>query len=124
MVSSRRTLIAALVFAVAGIAQTAPAAAHAIIVDSSPAIDAAIKGPDVAIALRYNSRIDRERSRVTLVDAKGKSSTLPLAKSGPPDVLAATAKGLAAGEYKIRWQVLAIDGHITRGDIPFHVTAP
>jgi methionine-rich copper-binding protein CopC len=31
------------------------------------------------------------------------------------------AADLAAGGYVLRWQVLAIDGHITRGDIPFAV---
>jgi len=32
--------------------------------------------------------------------------------------------GLAAGAYRLRWQVLASDGHITRGEIPFTVTSP
>jgi methionine-rich copper-binding protein CopC len=124
MLPSRRALTAALVFGLAALAQAAPARAHAIIVDSSPAIDASVKGPNVPITLRFNSRIDRERSRLMLLDAKGSSSALLLGKAGQPDVLTATATGLAAGDYKLRWQVLAIDGHITRGDIPFHVTAP
>ncbi|MDB5406671.1 MAG: copper resistance protein CopC [Rhodospirillales bacterium] len=121
---SSRLAVVAIVLGLVGTVPTAPAKAHAIIVDSSPAVDASAKGPDVPITLRFNSRIDRERSRLSLVDAKGNSSALPLAKSGPPDILTATAKGLAAGDYKLRWQVLAIDGHITRGDIPFHVAAP
>jgi homogentisate 1,2-dioxygenase len=41
----------------------------------------------------------------------------------PIDALIAKASGFAPGRYKIRWQVLAIDGHITRGDIPFTVQA-
>ena len=36
------------------------------------------------------------------------------------DVLTAHAE-LAAGAYVLRWQVLAIDGHITRGEVPFRV---
>ena len=35
-----------------------------------------------------------------------------------------TAAELQPGEYTVRWQVLAVDGHITRGDVPFTVTAP
>jgi len=31
---------------------------------------------------------------------------------------------LAPGAHVLRWQVLAIDGHITRGDVPFTVVAP
>jgi methionine-rich copper-binding protein CopC len=121
---SRCGFAAALLLGLAALAPAMPAAAHAIIVDSTPAVDAAVKGPEVAISLHYNSRIDRERSRLLLIDGKGVSSALTIAKSGPPDILSAKASGLAAGEYKLRWQVLAIDGHITRGDIPFHVAAP
>jgi methionine-rich copper-binding protein CopC len=121
---SRRAFAAALLLGLAGLAPAMPASAHAIIVDSTPAVDAAVKGPDIAITLRYNSRIDRERSRLLLLDGKGVSTTLTIIKSGPPDIMTAQATGLAAGDYKLRWQVLAIDGHITRGDIPFHVTAP
>jgi methionine-rich copper-binding protein CopC len=31
---------------------------------------------------------------------------------------------LAPGDYRLRWQVLAYDGHITRGEIPFTVMHP
>jgi len=37
------------------------------------------------------------------------------------DILSATANDLKPGEYQLRWQVLAVDGHITRGEIPFTV---
>jgi methionine-rich copper-binding protein CopC len=40
---------------------------------------------------------------------------------GAPDTLSAKANDLKAGEYQLRWQVLAADGHITRGGIPFTV---
>jgi hypothetical protein len=38
-----------------------------------------------------------------------------------PDALAAKTKRLAPGAYVLRWLVLANDGHITRGEIPFEV---
>jgi methionine-rich copper-binding protein CopC len=28
---------------------------------------------------------------------------------------------LSPGAYSVRWQVLAVDGHITRGEVPFTV---
>ena len=105
----------------------APAAgsAHAIIVDSSPAVDATVAGPDVDVTLRFNSRIDRARSSITLTPPgaakSAKSAALPLAAIDSPDILKARATGLAAGPYVLRWQVLSVDGHITRGDIPFKV---
>jgi methionine-rich copper-binding protein CopC len=37
------------------------------------------------------------------------------------DVTVAKANDLQPGEYKLIWQVLATDGHITRGVIAFQV---
>ena len=98
-----------------------PAAAHAIIVSADPAVDAVVHAPSLPVTLRFNSRIDRERSRLTLLRSDGSSQPVPLARAGSPDTLAAKIDGLAPGRYRLRWQVLAIDGHITRGDIPFAV---
>jgi methionine-rich copper-binding protein CopC len=98
-----------------------PADAHAIIVASTPAVDATVRGAQVPIKLKFNSRIDRDRSRLALIASDGSSMPLALDPDVPPDGLAATAKGLAPGRYRLRWQVLSVDGHITRGDIPFRV---
>ncbi len=99
------------------------ASAHAILVDSSPAIHASIPAGHAAMMLRFNSRIDRERSRLTLVAPDKSETRLPIASDGPPDVMN-TAGDLHPGDYTVRWQVLAVDGHITRGDVPFTVAAP
>ena len=98
-----------------------PAVAHAIIVSSDPAVDAVVRPPSLPVVLRFNSRIDRERSRLTLLRPDGSAQPVALAADGRPDTLAAKLDGLAPGRYRLRWQVLAIDGHITRGDIPFTV---
>jgi methionine-rich copper-binding protein CopC len=115
-----RRVIAALSFGAASLA-SAPVLAHAIIVSSVPAVGAVVAGPDLAVALRFNSRIDQERSRLILTGPDGKSVTLDMSIASAPELLAATASGLQPGAYKLRWQVLAVDGHITRGDIPFRV---
>jgi methionine-rich copper-binding protein CopC len=99
-----------------------PAGAHAIVVAATPAADGVVAGPRVPIELRFNSRIDRERSRLVLVAPDGREVPLALAGAEAPDVLSAEAGGLAPGRYRLRWQVLGLDGHITRGDIPFSVT--
>jgi len=74
--------------------------------------------------LRFNVRIDAARSRLTLIDADGASQTLEIERQEGPDTLSAEAKGLRPGTYRLRWQVLASDGHITRGEIPFTVAKP
>ncbi len=52
-----------------------PAAAHAIIVSADPAVDAVLHTPSVPVVLRFNSRIDRERSRSRSCCASTAAST-------------------------------------------------
>jgi methionine-rich copper-binding protein CopC len=98
----------------------AQAHAHAILIDSQPAVSASVAAGQVAFKLHYNSRIDRARSRVSLVHAGAPDMTLKLGVDDVADLLTADAT-LEPGAYTLRWQVLAIDGHITRGDLPFTV---
>jgi hypothetical protein len=100
-----------------------PAIGHAVLLESSPALKGSVTGPDVPLKLRFNVRIDIARSRLTLVHPDGSSQALEVNKQAPPDTLSTLASGLTPGEYRLRWQVLAADGHITRGEIPFTVTA-
>ena len=95
--------------------------AHAIILSSRPTSGAQVAGRTLPVHLRFNSRIDQERSRLELIAPDGSSTALPLGATGRPDVIAATAEDLKAGSYRLRWQVMSLDGHITRGDIPFDV---
>ena len=98
--------------------------AHAIVVESSPQTNGVVKGPVIAVKLRFNVRIDGPRSRLALVKPDGTSHALEVLRQPSPDSLAATLSGLLPGKYHLHWQVLAGDGHITWGDIPFTVTGP
>ncbi len=109
-------------FAVLAGLWTAQAQAHAILIDSTPAVHGSVAAGHEAMTLRFNSRIDRERSRLTLIIAGKEQARLPIGSAGPADVMT-TAADLLPGDYTVRWQVLAVDGHITRGDVPFTVTA-
>jgi methionine-rich copper-binding protein CopC len=120
----RRAAVLTFIGLLGQVAIISPAAAHAVIVASAPAVHDTVAAGDVKILLRYNVRIDHARSRLTLVSADGVAHVLPIAADSPPDMVASVAPGLGAGEYRLRWQVLAIDGHLTRGDIPFSVKAP
>ena len=97
------------------------AVAHAILLESSPSINTTVPGPAIPVKLRFNVRIDATRSRLTLVKPDASTQSLAISRDAPVDTLASQAQGLASGEYRIRWQVLASDGHITRGEIPFAV---
>ena len=98
------------------------AEAHAVLVESNPALNGQVSGPDVPVQLRFNVRIDVSRSRLALLRSDGSTQSLELGKPTSADMLTSQAKGLAPGEYRLRWQVLASDGHLTRGEISFTVT--
>src|SRR5216684_5021957 len=118
----RRNLCAFVLLAVAAaFFIVPPAAAHAVLLESNPPLKSAVSGPDVPIKLRFNVRIDALRSRLTLIHPDGSVQTLEISKQTPADTLSAEATGLAAVAYRLRWQLLASDGHITRGEIPFTV---
>jgi methionine-rich copper-binding protein CopC len=74
----------------------------------------------VAIDLKFNSRVDGARSRLILVLPGGATQVLALVKQPASQELAARAE-LEPGAYMLRWQAVAEDGHITRGEIPFKV---
>ena len=97
--------------------------AHAILEASEPGSGATVKAGPIVLKLRFNSRIDRARSRLTLTRPDQTRSTPPIEPEGPPDLLTSTVT-LTPGAYVLRWQVLAVDGHITRGDVPFTVAEP
>ncbi len=106
-----------------GIALFAPmsALAHSILLSSQPAVDSTIPGPEVAVLLKYSSRVDVQHSTLTLLDPDGKVEKVVIQTEPEPGVLAAKLTGLVKGAYVLRWQVLAMDGHITRGKVPFQV---
>ena len=120
MRKSLRNLAAALAFGLAVISPIA-ADAHAVVIKAQPALDQQVAAGPLAIELEFNSRIDKERSKLELTDPAGAKTEVPMDQDGAPNVVTATTAALAAGAYSLRWQVLAIDGHITRGDIPFTV---
>jgi methionine-rich copper-binding protein CopC len=92
--------------------------AHAILKESTPAPNAVITGPDITIRLRFNSRIDASHSKIELTDGK-EGRAVEIGPQITPDTLTGKASGLHPGSYKVQWQVLATDGHLTRGEFPF-----
>ena len=94
--------------------------AHAILEASEPADGSQIPPGTVTIKLRFNSRIDRIRSRLILTRPEKSRITPPINPEGSPELVTASVI-LTPGAYLLRWQVLAVDGHITRGDVAFSV---
>jgi copper resistance protein C len=97
------------------------ASAHALVVASEPAAGAALHAGPERVWLRFNSRIDRVRSRLSLHGPDNGQTPLPLDAARDETLLSARTDIVpwAPGAWRLRWQVLALDGHITRGDVAF-----
>jgi len=94
---------------------------HAILKSSSPASGGSVTSAEIPVKLTFNVRVDAARSKLQLLMPDTSTVELPIVKSPSPDTLASRLTGLKPGAYAIRWQVLAPDGHISRGEIPFTV---
>jgi len=114
----RRFVIACLIAATAGVSRDA--VAHAILVSSHPRAKGTVPPGPVAMSMTFNSRIDPARSSLTLTRPDKTRLAIPIIAASGPDTLVAETT-LLPGPHVLRWQVLALDGHITRGDIPFTV---
>jgi methionine-rich copper-binding protein CopC len=97
------------------------ASAHAILIRSIPKAHEVVASGELDVVLEFNSRIDAARSSLALVLPDGKVEKLTQLPQPSPPSLAAKTSRLALGSYVLRWQVLANDGHITRGEVPFEV---
>jgi copper transport protein len=101
--------------------------AHALLVGSTPKQDEVLDEAPTEIVLRFNARIEKGVSHVTLLDGDGKKvklPPLPQDKDGPVDRLKIDLPALKPGAYKLEYRVLASDGHATPGLLRFTVSAP
>jgi len=100
------------------------ASSHAIVLESSPAADAVLASAPPQVTLRFNSKIEKRFTRITLAAGDRPPAELALperADHGSPDRLVIPLRPLAPGVYVLRYRVLAVDGHITEGALRFTV---
>jgi len=102
------------------------ATAHALVLESAPAQGATLTSPPTHVFLRFNSKLEKRLSHVSLAPAKGKPVALPISVNGQdqPDRIDLPLAPLAPGAYVVRYKVLAVDGHITEGILRFSVLEP
>jgi copper resistance protein C len=101
----------------------AAAYAHAIVLESSPRPGAVLARPPAQITLRFNSKIEKRFTRLTLATGSQPPAPVTAASDEPaaPDRLVIPIRSLAPGDYTLRYRVLAVDGHITEGTLRFTV---
>jgi methionine-rich copper-binding protein CopC len=76
---------------------------------------------DFAFHLRFNSLINHEWSRLTLMHPDGSAEYLVIAYAGPPQELSSQAR-LTEGSYVLHWEAMPVEGHVTSGSLNFTAT--
>ena len=117
----RGLAVAVVLFALA--CAVTPAAAHSLLLESSPAANTTVEAAPPALRLRFNNRIEKRLSRVRIVDERGQTRDLPVAEDGGADQLMASVPAVTPGRYRVEWQVLSVDGHVVTGRFSFTVKA-
>ncbi|HTO84950.1 MAG TPA: copper resistance CopC family protein [Methylomirabilota bacterium] len=118
----RRVLLSGVVAALIATVDFRPlAAADVTVLKSTPVANAKVAGPNVAVDIQFSAPVDHAGSRLTLATPDNKFIPLDIVADAAPDHLAASAKGVAAGAYRLRWHALGEDGKTTHGEIPFTV---
>ena len=113
-------LVAAAVAVAAG-----PVSAHAHLMRSSPAANAAGPSPQ-RLALSFSERLVPAFSKLQLVmPMNGRNDAVPLktgvSSDGRTLVGVLKTKGLMKGAYLIRWTAATADGHRMTGTVPFRI---
>ncbi|MEV6828672.1 copper resistance CopC family protein [Amycolatopsis sp. NPDC051102] len=125
--TSRRSfpvrIAAALAAAGAAAVLAAPgAAAHSVLVSSSPAADASLEVAPAEVVLEFDEPVENRFTELAVLGPDGGSHW----EAGPASIVDARVSAPLrplgpAGGYTIRYRVTSADGHPVSGSIPFRL---
>ena len=110
--------------ALASLAATPPARAHAFIDHTDPVVGSAVQQAPAEVRLWYTQGLEPAFSRVQVFDAAGKEvdkRDLHLDPQNNHLLIVSLPAGLGAGTYKVVWRVVSVDTHTTEGAFKFQV---
>jgi copper resistance protein C len=103
-----------------------PAGAHSRLERAIPVAGSAVRASPPQVKLWFTERLEPAFSKVQVFDRNGNQ-----VDKGNPEVDDADAKllhvslpTLAPGTYRVKWRVLSVDTHVSKGDFTFNVVAP
>ena len=102
---------------------TAPASAHAVLDGTVPATRSTMRESPKEVALKFTQRLEPAFSSVAVFDATGRQvdDGQPLVDAGDATTLRVSLPPLPSGRYRVRWRVLSVDTHVTKGEYTFDV---
>ena len=98
-------------------------AAHTDLDRAEPAVDAALEAAPSQVHIWFTSRIEPRFSRIEVYSANGTQVDKgnSVSSEDKRELTVDLAENLPSGAYKVRWNVIARDGHRVRGDYDFSV---
>jgi hypothetical protein len=124
---SRRRLAAGLaipvILALGALGHPGPAAAHAVLVRSTPAHRSVLAQAPERVDLWFNERLEPAYSTLSVWNEAGVQVDARDVAVGPDDArrLSVTLPRGAAGRYTVKYRVLSVDGHIVDSSLTFTV---
>ncbi|MFO7172766.1 MAG: copper resistance protein CopC [Bacillota bacterium] len=100
------------------------AQAHAGLEESVPADGAVLSAPPPEVRITFTEPLEPQLSTLTLVDAQGQPVPGTTQAAEGDRTLTLRLPPLPSGAFRVRWRILAKDGHVTEGSIEFTVAAP
>ena len=96
---------------------------HASLIKSAPARRAQIFKSPPQIQLWFSERLEARFSSLKVIDSGGNRVDLDnvAVDSNDPKRISVGVKPLVAGQYKIRFRVLSVDGHIVEDEFSFTI---
>lgn len=120
--SSGGALLLAACVSLVGLA--GPAAAHAGLIESSPADGASVQPAPRQVSLRFTEPLDPKLIALVVTGPDG-----PESNAGPPfvsgaEVVQPLPPASGDGMYRVAYRVVSTDGHPVQGQVGFRVIAP
>lgn len=116
-----RKRIHGLSFAIVATLYANVAAAHAVLVSSSPASGSRLSQAPTEIRLSFNEAIEARFSTVTVTRGDGKKVPTGRGSSNARD-LVVSLPSLQPGRYQVRWQATSADSHRIQGSFGFEIS--
>ncbi|NUB22831.1 hypothetical protein GBZ26_27140, partial [Azospirillum formosense] len=116
-----RRLVVGWVAALMLLSLSAPALAHAVLVESAPEDGARLDSPPAEAMLRFNEPV--RPVSVTLIGPGGVTLPLPAPAAGDGALRVALPGGLAVGTHILSYRVSSADGHPVAGSLLFGIGA-
>jgi methionine-rich copper-binding protein CopC len=117
----KQSLFLAYLWVILSLTGTSVSHAHAVVTKSTLQIAPLFPGQDRRISLQFNAQIELGLSRIFLVSAGDKLTPLNIFQGKKPGEVVIDVPALSRGEYALKLQVFATDGHLTEDILRFTV---